>query len=130
MKKLFVMMLAASLSAPLLARVGNTPLHRAVRQGRWRQTLRLLERGANPNAQNDNGNTPMMVAARMPITGSRITAVDILLEKGADLTVRNQRGLTAIGIAKRRRRGWLPFLRWHAHYFRKEGKLAKDAIVD
>ena len=56
----------------------------------------LLERGADPNARSALGNTPLMVAAGSP-TGS--TAIEQLLAAGADITLRNKGGRTALRFA-------------------------------
>ncbi|KAI1419719.1 hypothetical protein F5Y12DRAFT_788813 [Xylaria sp. FL1777] len=55
-------------SSPLLLnkpykRTGETPLHRAARIGSAMAVQRLLERGADPNAIDEDGNTPAMLAA-------------------------------------------------------------------
>ncbi|KAI0440049.1 hypothetical protein F4803DRAFT_528852 [Xylaria telfairii] len=44
-------------------RTGETPLHRAARVGSATAVERLLERGADANALNKDGNTPAMLAA-------------------------------------------------------------------
>lgn len=56
----------------------------------------LLARGADPNARSTLDNTPLMVAAGAP-TGS--AAVEQLLAAGADITLRNKGGRTALRFA-------------------------------
>jgi ankyrin repeat protein len=56
----------------------------------------LLDRGAQVNARAPNGTTPLMMAARY---GSE-AAVDLLLARGADPTLRNDRQLRAGDFAR------------------------------
>lgn len=56
----------------------------------------LLEENAYIDAESPNGSTPLMMAARY---GDR-RAVTVLLEAGADATLRNQQGLSAIQFAQ------------------------------
>jgi ankyrin repeat protein len=94
---------------------GFTPLHYAALAGHYRCVSILLERGANMNAQDESGNTAIIFLANFTkaedrsvkekiassIIGSdRIQAAKILLEKGADLNIRNKAGKTALMIAE------------------------------
>ena len=56
----------------------------------------LLEKGAPLDARSPNGTTPLMMAARY---GSE-ASVDLLLARGADPKLRNQRDLTAADFAR------------------------------
>ena len=56
----------------------------------------LLEKGAPTDARSPNGSTPLMMAARY---GSE-ASVDLLLARGADPKLRNQRDLTAADFAR------------------------------
>ena len=61
----------------------------------------LLAGGADVNAANGGGYTPMMFAANKRYkTGSTAEVVRLLMEAGADPSVRNQAGLTARDIAE------------------------------
>ena len=60
----------------------------------------LLDENAYIDAASPNGTTPLMMAAHY---GSP-AAVKLLLEAGADPTIRNQLGLTAIDFAYRANR--------------------------
>lgn len=55
----------------------------------------LLRKGADPSARDDNGWTPLMLAAR----SSRQAAVEALLDGGADATAQNAAGATAAHLA-------------------------------
>ena len=60
------------------------------------QLLRiLLEEGADPNVQDQNGRTPLHMAA----FESQLEAVEILTEFGADLQTRDNDGHTAVQLA-------------------------------
>jgi len=56
----------------------------------------LIEKGAPLDARSPNGTTPLMMAARY---GSE-ASVDLLLARGADPKLRNQRDLTAADFAR------------------------------
>ncbi|KAI1363099.1 hypothetical protein F5Y08DRAFT_329581 [Xylaria arbuscula] len=69
------------------SRNGETPLHRAARVGSANAVRRLLERGANPNALDQHGNTAAMLAANevASLTGG---CLELLLPH-TDLKVQN-----------------------------------------
>jgi ankyrin repeat protein len=74
---------------------GTTPLHCAVRQSP--QTVVALARaGAKLDAQDKDGNTPLIVAAHF----KRVTAVYVLLCYGSDRNVRNIKGEDAAMAAR------------------------------
>lgn len=110
-------------------RQGETPLMMAALKGHLVQARRLIERGAEVNkpgwtplhyaatgdtdtsldlvrlmlthyayidAESPNRSTPLMMAARY----GRSEVVKLLLEEGADTTVRNQQGLSALDFAQ------------------------------
>jgi len=60
----------------------------------------LLEHHAYIDAESPNGTTPLMMAAHY----GNPTVVKVLLEEGADPSIRNQQGLTAIDFARRANR--------------------------
>ena len=80
-------------------REGWGPLHYAA-SADTPQTLAivqlLLEENAYIDAESPNGTTPLMLAAQY----SSEAVVDWLLQEGADLTLRNQRGFTAADFAR------------------------------
>jgi ankyrin repeat protein len=71
-------------------------LFTAAAAGRDDNVRLLLEKGAEVNAQAENGLTPLMVAA---IAGRKDT-VKLLLEHGADAGARDQEGKKALDLAK------------------------------
>jgi len=73
----------------------TTPLHCAVDQegyGKTEFAEYLINNGANINAQNEFGNTPLIVAAKAGIP----TCVDLLIKKGAELNLQTNKGDTAL----------------------------------
>jgi ankyrin repeat protein len=78
-------------------KTGWTALHYAATNGHVEIIRILLEQHAYIDAESPNGTTPLMMAAHY---GSP-SAVKALLEAGADPTIKNQLGLTAIDFANR-----------------------------
>jgi ankyrin repeat protein len=74
---------------------GWTPLHYAATGGHIEIIQLLLDHHAYIDAASPNGSTPLMMAA---MYGSP-SAVKLLLEAGADVTVKNSLGLTAVDFA-------------------------------
>lgn len=82
---------------------GWAPLHYAATDagGQAPAMVRLLlEHHAYIDAESPNGTTPLMMAAHY----GNPTVVKILLEEGADPSIKNQQGLTAIDFARRANR--------------------------
>ena len=81
-------------------KTGWAPLHYAASAGSSQHTQiisLLLERHAYIDAASPNGTTPLMMAAHYGST----EAVQLLLDEGADPTLKNQLGLTATDFALR-----------------------------
>lgn len=76
------------------ARRASASLHEAVLRNDRERVKNLLAHGADANATNDEGNTPLHTAAFLCYT----ELVDLLLKNGADATRKNQRGETAVGV--------------------------------
>lgn len=76
---------------------GWAPLHYAATNGHVDIMRLLLEHHAFIDAESPNKTTPLMMAAHY---GSR-EAVKLLLDEGADVSARNELGLTAIDFAHR-----------------------------
>ena len=82
---------------------GWTPLHYAASGTQPQQTALialLLEQHAYIDAGSPNGSTPLMMAAQY---GTR-ESVQLLLDEGADPSIKNQLGLTAVDFALRAER--------------------------
>lgn len=77
-------------------RPGWTPLHYAATGPDAALVALLLDHGARIDARSPNGSTALMMAARY---GSE-TSVQILLARGADAILRNERELTAADFAR------------------------------
>jgi len=75
---------------------GWSPLHYAATGNEPRIVALLLDRGAPIDAPSPNRTTPLMMAARYGAEAS----VDLLLARGADQRLRNDRGLDASDFAK------------------------------
>lgn len=59
----------------------------------------LLEYGADPNWRDERGNTPIHCVIRSRIVGDPAQFVEVLVESGADLSLRNLDGRTALDEA-------------------------------
>lgn len=79
---------------------GNTPLHNVIIKAEPFSTVHLinihLKNGANINAKNKDGNTPLHLALIL----SNEYIIEQLLIKGADITIKNNKGQTAIELAE------------------------------
>lgn len=76
-------------------RKGWTALHYAATRGHIAMIRLLLENSAYIDAESPNGTTPLMMAAFY----AQPLAVKLLLEEGADPTLRNQSKATALDMA-------------------------------
>jgi hypothetical protein len=75
---------------------GWTPLHYAASGGHAEIVQMLLEHSAYIDAQSPNQSTPLMMAAMYGNTRT----LSVLLEAGADASVKNQKGMTALDFAR------------------------------
>ncbi|KAF2339660.1 MAG: ankyrin repeat domain-containing protein [Flavobacterium nitrogenifigens] len=73
----------------------NSPFHLAISKGDLESVKIFISYGADVN-KIVNNMTPLMVAARF----NQVEIIKILLEKGADLSIENDRGLTALHFAE------------------------------
>lgn len=78
-------------------RPGWTPLHYAAAIGNNEIVRILLDKSAYIDAESPNKTTPMMMAAR----GGHILTVKLLLDEGADATLKNELGMNAIDFAEK-----------------------------
>ena len=85
---------------------GKTGLHCAAKAGFLNVINLLIEKGADLDATDNNGETPLFEAIRSTIKDSekQRAAVEALLVKGADPNVKNRKGLTPLQVAQRMRR--------------------------
>ena len=79
---------------------GWTPLHYAATGGHVEIILMLLDENAYIDAESPNKSTPLMMAAMYGSTA----AVRTLLDAGADPTLRNELGMSAVDFAMRGKR--------------------------
>ena len=73
----------------------NSPFHLAISKGDVESVKKFISYGADIN-NIVNNMTPLMVAARF----NQVEIINILLEKGADIAIENDRGLTALNFAE------------------------------
>jgi ankyrin repeat protein len=69
-----------------------TNLHCAAQAGDVETIARLVAAGADVNARDERGNTPLKYASAEPVLG----AVQKLIELGADVNLRDDRGFTPL----------------------------------
>lgn len=86
---------AATDSRAMLA--GRTALHHAVQHADASMVEYLLAAGANPNAADAQGDTPLHLLAMRARSASEIAIGQALLAAGADGRLRNARGKTPLG---------------------------------
>jgi len=98
---------------------GDTALHRALLgpgEGNSDMIVRLLiERGADFETPNQNGDTPLLLAVR---EGNEVLT-ELLLEKGADMNIKNQDGRDAVQLAA-----------WRGHANILKLLLEKGAVIN
>lgn len=75
---------------------GWTPLHYAASIGDDEIVKILLEASAYIDAASPNGTTPLMMAAR----AGHGSTINLLIDQGADPTLKNQIGMSAVDFAK------------------------------
>ena len=93
------------------------PLNHQAGHGRMTGVTTLLELGADPNPRDEQGNTPMH---RLAQRGTGKEFARLLLEHGADLSIKNVKGETPIDLAaKAKQPALLDFLR---EYVREQGR--------
>lgn len=83
---------------------GWSALAIAVRNAGWQKdyltaALILIEAGANPNSTDEDGYTPLMIAASYARFESSIDLMHLLLDRGADPNIKSKRGWSALMLA-------------------------------
>lgn len=78
-------------------RPGWAPLHYAAASGSNEIVQLLLDKSAYIDAESPNKTTPLMMAAR----AGHIWTVKLLMDEGADATLKNDLGMTAIDFAEK-----------------------------
>ena len=81
------------------------PLHDAVRNSSFQTAKVLLNRGANPDAVDSDGDTALHEAVRLTDEAENVVLVSLLLDKGADPNIRNRAGWRPLDSAYQ---GWRP----------------------
>lgn len=72
-------------------------LNRAIHEGRDEEVVSLLASGSDPDAHDENGHTPLTMAAQM----RRVSIVDHLLRAGGNVSIRHTDSYTALHYAVR-----------------------------
>ena len=73
-------------------------LNRAAVYNQAEMVRLLLDRGADPNVQNGEGDTPLICATKY--AGGHAATVKLLVEGGTDLMIKDKDGKTALDYAK------------------------------
>jgi ankyrin repeat protein len=95
--------------------IGWTPLHYACANGHLDIAQFLIANGASIDSLSQGNTTPLMMAVQ---SGNEVL-VKLLLDKGADLQLRNSQGLSAIDIAAIYEKPWIAeglVARWRKLY--------------
>ena len=83
--------------------IGWTPLHYASSRGHLEVAEFLIANGAIVDSMSPGNTTPLMMA----VQSGNEQLIKLLLDKGADLQIRNTNGLTAIDIAVIYDKSWI-----------------------
>ena len=83
--------------------IGWTPLHYACSRGHLEVAQFLLANGAIVDSMSPGNTTPLMMA----VQSGNEQLVKLLIDKGADIQIRNTNGLTAIDIAVIYEKPWI-----------------------
>jgi len=82
-----------------------TALHYAVRGGKLPLVALLLDRGANPNARDDKGLTPLLHLARTRARFDPLAVLELLVSHGADVDARDETESTLLMSYARKGQG-------------------------
>jgi ankyrin repeat protein len=84
----------------IAGQMGDTPLIEAARWGNTELVNLLLKHGADVNKRGNLGATPLITACITTSSG-RTPTLKALIDAGADVTLKDQFGFTALTVAKR-----------------------------
>jgi ankyrin repeat protein len=73
-----------------------TPLHNAIDRGHLQIFQKLIEHHADIHIRNDDGESPLHIAASPGVQRSRVDIMQVLLDHGADLNARDDGGSTPL----------------------------------
>lgn len=94
-------LVAAGTSVNGVDKTGATPLHRMVRRANAHALVkRVLDLGADPNIRDSQGRTPLVIVASEKSVD--VAMAMLLLEAGADSTIKSTRGASAVSLSKTR----------------------------
>ena len=93
---MFATVLSASAGDPPTGSLGTTELHAAARSSGVAEVEGLLKAGADVNAKNTDGSTPLHAAAEFNPSPS---VLEVLLKAGADVNAKNTDGSTPLHMA-------------------------------
>ncbi|BCS83649.1 ankyrin repeat protein [Cotonvirus japonicus] len=79
---------------------GMSALHYCVQNNNITTTLYLLNYGANINHQDNNGMTSLMIVCKMSFNDDQLKMVGLLLQKGADVNIKNNERRNALYFAQ------------------------------
>jgi cytohesin len=114
----------------------RTPLHWAIHRDNSHAVVGLLGAGADPNAKDEGGNTPLYVACKYMYNGpveERMKVLKALLEHGADIHAANDQGELPVHSALREQESAAVKCLLQQHYstlFDREGRLPLHAILE
>lgn len=93
---------------------GRTPLMEACRSGDLSAVTRLIAEGADVNAANRNGTTPLMYAKTAAFGSGDLRIMQALMAAGADVAARDHVGKTALDYTRERAALVTAFLETHS----------------
>ncbi|MGE4490775.1 MAG: ankyrin repeat domain-containing protein [Kiritimatiellales bacterium] len=88
---------ALCLLAANLFAAGETPIHKAAKDGNVKEVRRLLDRGVSTEVRDKYDCTPLHIA----VCWDRLETVKLLISRGADVNAAGQAGATALLFAAR-----------------------------
>ena len=90
---------------------GRTPLMLACRSGDANEVDRLIASGADVNARNNSGTTPLMYAKTAAVGSGDTRVLCALIDAGADVNAKDAAGRTALDYLVERSEHIIAFLK-------------------